>query len=104
MSLTCVISLRDFTKDEPITMSNCEPVNRIEPFDVLEDSNIQNPFPLFTKLRSEAPVYWNQKYSFWMVSRYCDVKWILQQPHKFSSVTKGMYMQRREELPQNAHA
>ena len=85
-------------------MANSEQENRVESFDVLEHANIQNPFPLFTKLRSEAPVYWNQKYSFWMVSRYRDVKWILQQPQKFSSVTKSMYMERKEELPQNVHA
>ena len=47
-------------------MSNSEQANRVEPFDVLEHANIQNPFPLFAKLRSEAPVYWSRKYSFWM--------------------------------------
>jgi cytochrome P450 len=85
-------------------MSNSEQLNRVEPFDVLEPANIQNPFPLFTTLRSEAPVYWNQKYSFWMVSRYRDVKWILQQPQQFSSVTEHMFMKRKEEPPHKAHA
>ena len=84
-------------------MSNSAQVNGVKTFDVLEHANIQNPFPLLTKLRSEAPVYWNQKYSFWMVSRYRDVKWILQQPQTFFSVTKSMYMKSKEELPQNVH-
>jgi hypothetical protein len=37
-------------------MSNSEHLNGVEPFDVLEHANIQNPFPLFRNLLSEAPV------------------------------------------------
>ena len=49
-------------------MSHSEQMNGVDLIDALEHANIQNPFPLFTKLRSEAPVYWSQKYSFWMVN------------------------------------
>ena len=68
-------------------------------FDPLEPANIQEPFELFKRMRSEEPVYWNEKYSNWMLTRYKDVKAAFQSPQKFSSVTGPALMQWREKLP-----
>jgi cytochrome P450 len=87
-----------------MTKFNSVTKDREETFDLMTHANVQDPFALFARLRSEAPVYWSQKYSFWMVSRYRDVKWILSQPQVFSSVTKDTYLKRREELPSDVHA
>nr|WP_296773503.1 cytochrome P450 [Rhodococcus sp. (in: high G+C Gram-positive bacteria)] len=33
-----------------------------------------DPFPVYRRLRSEAPVYYNEKWNFWALSRYDDVR------------------------------
>lgn len=33
-----------------------------------------NPYPVFRRLREEAPVYYNEEYEFYAVSRYDDVQ------------------------------
>jgi cytochrome P450 len=32
-----------------------------------------DPFPLYARLRREAPVAWNSKLGYWAVSRHADV-------------------------------
>jgi len=58
-------------------MSNT--VNRVEPkvFDPMKPANIQEPFVYLAKLREQKPVYWSEQYSFWMLTRYQDVKAVL---------------------------
>jgi cytochrome P450 len=36
-----------------------------------------NPYPVFKRLRAESPVYYNDKYDFYAVSRYDDVQAVL---------------------------
>jgi cytochrome P450 len=84
-------------------MSSSAQTKAVVSLDPVEPSNIENPFPFFARLREEAPVYWSEKYSFWMLSRYRDVKEVLLQPKKFSSVTKAPLLDRREHLPQDLH-
>jgi cytochrome P450 len=33
----------------------------------------EDPYPLYRRLRDQAPVYWNQQIGFWALSRYDDV-------------------------------
>ena len=33
----------------------------------------ENPYPIYRRLRSEAPVYYNPTLNFWALSRYQDV-------------------------------
>jgi len=68
-------------------------------FDPMTAANLQEPFRFFERLREERPVYWNEKYSFWMVTRYQDVKAILQGTGQFSSATGLEIEKRREQLP-----
>jgi cytochrome P450 len=68
-------------------------------FDPMTPSNLHEPFRFFTRLREERPVYWNEKYSFWMLTRYQDVKAILQEPGQFSSATGVEIEKRGEQLP-----
>ncbi len=42
-----------------------------DPYDV--DINA-NPYPVYRRLREEAPLYYNEPYDFWAVSRYDDVE------------------------------
>ena len=41
-----------------------------DPYDV--EMNI-NPFPMFARLREEAPLYYNAEHDFYALSRYDDV-------------------------------
>lgn len=41
---------------------------------------IENPYPVFRRLRQEAPVYWWERGHTWMLSRYADVEATLKDP------------------------
>lgn len=43
---------------------------RFDPYDV---ELIADPYPMFARLREEAPLYYNAEYDFFAVSRYADV-------------------------------
>ena len=39
-----------------------------------------NPYPVFRRLREEAPLYYNEQYDFYAISRFSDVEsWVYQQ-------------------------
>jgi len=42
-------------------------------FDPYSREYVENPFPMYARLRDEAPVYWNEEHKFWAISRYEDV-------------------------------
>lgn len=46
-----------------------EPVN----WDPYNPQFFKNPYPVFRRLREEAPIYYNEQYDFYAVSRYDDV-------------------------------
>ena len=33
-----------------------------------------DPYPTYARLRDEAPLYYNQQYDFWAISRHSDVE------------------------------
>lgn len=44
-----------------------------------------DPYPTYRRLRDEQPVYYNERYDFWALSRYADVESALRDPQRFSS-------------------
>lgn len=34
---------------------------------------MENPYPIYVRLRNEAPVFWSEQWQAWVVSRYADV-------------------------------
>ena len=42
-----------------------------DPYDV--DINA-DPYPTYARLRDEAPIYHNERYDFWALSRHADVE------------------------------
>jgi cytochrome P450 len=53
-----------------------------DPYDV----NIAaNPHPTFARLREEAPIYYNERYKFWALSRHADVEKALADWETFSN-------------------
>ncbi len=55
---------------------------RFDPYDV---ELIADPYPMFARLREEAPLYFNAEYDFFAVSRYADVNKALVDHATFSS-------------------
>jgi cytochrome P450 len=45
----------------------------------------QDPHPLWRRMRDEAPVYYNDRYGFWALSRFADVDAAHRDPATFSS-------------------
>jgi cytochrome P450 len=42
-------------------------------FDPFDYAFHEDPYPLYRRLRAEAPVYWNEELGFWALSRHADV-------------------------------
>jgi len=53
-----------------------------DPWDVEIDLD---PYPVYRRLRDEAPLYYNERHDFWGVSRYADVEAALKDPIRLSS-------------------
>ena len=87
-----------------MSMSSSMQVTGSNIFDPMTSSNLQEPFIFFAKLRNEKPVYWNEQYSFWMLTRYQDVKAVLKAPGQFSSATGVEIEKRGERIPQTVRA
>ena len=53
-----------------------------DPYDV---DIAADPYPIYARLREEAPIYYNEKYRFWAISRYTDVEKALNDWETFSN-------------------
>src|SRR6185437_6674425 len=51
-------------------------------YHLLEPEVLANPYPLYHRLRTEAPVHWDPFLHAWVVTRYSDVVRVL---HDFSA-------------------
>ncbi|NKB55149.1 MAG: cytochrome P450 [Alphaproteobacteria bacterium] len=51
-----------------------------ERFDLNRPEVIQSPYPLFEKMRRDAPVHWNPSVKGWFLTRYFDVRMALRDP------------------------
>jgi cytochrome P450 len=45
-----------------------------------------DPYPVYTRLRDEAPLYRNDELDFWALSRHADVATAFRDPERFSSI------------------
>ncbi len=54
-------------------------------FDRFTAENLDDPYPLYQRLRDEQPVYYAEEFDVWVVSRYDDVRRVLMDPTRFSS-------------------
>lgn len=53
-----------------------------DPYDVEINAD---PYPVYARLREEAPAYYNDRYDFWALSRHADVEKALLNWQVFSS-------------------
>jgi cytochrome P450 len=55
------------------------------------DTELQlDPYPMFRRLREEAPLYYNEQHDFYAVSRFEDVESVLKDPGTYSSARGGI--------------
>jgi cytochrome P450 len=59
-----------------------------------------DPFPLYARLRAEAPFVWHDDPGFWVASTYDDVLRISKDPHTFCSGRGVLLMDLGRELPE----
>ncbi|MCY3832360.1 MAG: cytochrome P450 [Chloroflexi bacterium] len=45
-----------------------------------------DPYPVYRRMREEAPVYWSDAWGCWMLTRYDDIAWTLQDYQTFTSL------------------
>ena len=46
----------------------------------------ENPYPVYHALRRAAPVYWSEAWGCWLLTRYQDIAWTLQDVATFTSL------------------
>ena len=70
---------------------------KFDPFSPVVDAD---PFPLYRRLREEAPCFWSEEAQMWVLSRYSDILDALQDWETYSSASGNMMT----ELPNRAGA
>src|SRR5262245_28597692 len=60
-------------------------------FDMFDRDIYASPYPVFRRLRDEAPLYYNDQYNFFAVSRHDDVSRVLSDRETFISGKGGVY-------------
>jgi cytochrome P450 len=53
--------------------------------DLVDEQNVQDPFPLFAWLRENDPIHWSASLGGWVVTRHEDVLGVFNRPGEFSS-------------------
>ncbi len=56
------------------------------PFPRLEPPHLNDPYPLYARIRCEAPVFYAPPFDLWFVSRYRDVREVVKDPQRYSSL------------------
>ncbi len=60
-------------------------------FDVYDHDTYVNPYPVYKRLRDEAPLYYNEQHDYYVVSRFTDVERVIGDRDAFIS-GKGMVL------------
>jgi cytochrome P450 len=71
-------------------------------YDMFDRDIYASPYPVYRRLRDEAPLYYNEQYDFFAVSRYEDVSRVLGDRETFISGKGGVYniIRAQTEMPE----
>lgn len=53
-------------------------------YNPLDPETLLNPYPVYARLRENAPVFWHGGMKSWVLTRYADCKEVLQNYHLFA--------------------
>jgi cytochrome P450 len=70
-------------------------------FNPLDYETQDDPYPIYARLREEAPIYYNEEVDFWALSRHRDVEQGVRNPERFSN-RNGPLMERDFWKPDSA--
>jgi hypothetical protein len=59
--------------------------NLAQEFNPFDTAYLINPYPLFSQIRTEEPVFYSPEIDMWIVSRYDDINTIFKDPARFSA-------------------
>src|SRR5215467_5608976 len=93
ISIPLGFSPRDHIEDTVGAMATVDLV--YDPYDYAIDAD---PHPVWKRLRDEAPVYYNEKYDFYALSRFDDVLAAHLDPATFSSAHTTVLEMMREDI------
>ena len=57
-----------------------------ERFDPFHDPYLADPYPFFAEAQAATPVFYSPQLDYWVVTRYHDMRQVLQTPQLFSAV------------------
>ena len=60
-------------------------------FDMYDRDLYASPYPMYRRMRDQAPLYRNEQYDFWALTRFDDVAKVLTDRDTFSSARGGVY-------------
>ena len=60
-------------------------------FDMYDRDLYASPYPMYRRMRDQAPLYRNEQYDFWALTRFDDVAKVLTDRDTFSSAKGGVY-------------
>ena len=69
---------------------NTTPAASSVSFDPYQTELSKNPYPMYRRMREEAPLYYNEEYDFYAVSRFDDVRAGHADHETFSSARGGI--------------
>jgi cytochrome P450 len=55
---------------------------------VLDPAFVADPYPVFARLRTEAPMLWVEPWGCWLMTRASDVDWTIRDTRRFSSTER----------------
>ena len=59
-------------------------------FDPFSPQVDADPFPIYRRLREEAPCFWSEEAGMWVLSRYADIVYAGQDWRTYSSASGNM--------------
>ncbi len=71
-----------------------------ESYDLMTAGALADPFPVYRRLRTDAPVYWSEAHGGWLVTRYDEVTRALKDPRFSAARSAAMF----ERLPADLRA
>lgn len=70
---------------EQLGLTAVTPIGLEKRFDPFGESYQANPYEFFEEAREVTPVFYSEKLNYWLVTRYHDIRQILESPMTFSA-------------------
>jgi cytochrome P450 len=53
-------------------------------YNPLDETTLDNPYPLYAELRENTPIFWHEQMRSWVLTRFADCKYVLRTPALFA--------------------